>query len=190
MAFYAPEGYGTVNILAIDPGLNNLGIAIYSIDCATRTICSIDAYSVVVAKLTENDYFDTETHGERLEKLVKIREMFMTALGIYKPCTVVSEAPFYNPLRPGAYRALVEVIAYLEMTTLTFDNRIPFYQISPQSVKQGVGVAGKKGKDPVAVAVSGIEPIMSKLKPNLVGLTEHAVDAIAVGYSFLKQVEL
>ena len=189
MSLQIPEHYLNFNLVSIDPGLNNFGVAIFNINYSTKAINSIQTVGVKTDKIFDYTGLDNELHGDRLVKLVKIKERLLEILTEHNPCVVACEAPFYNPLMPNAYRALVEAIMSMQTAVLEHNSNVPFIQVSPREVKQAVNANATKGKIVVKDGVSQIQVLTDAMVDNIDDITEHCVDAIAVGYCFLKLSE-
>lgn len=174
------------NFLAIDPGSNFLGLAVYTIDPSYNSILNIKTFSIIVEYVPAPFYVNSDLYSGRTEKLLKINEEIRRFLIYYNIKLVVCEAPFYNRLRPTAYGPLVEVMATIQKTVLEYNNEVPFLTVEPSVIKKAVGAGHISGKDEVKKAIGANPEITSKLEINLNLIDEHAVDAIAIGYTFLK----
>lgn len=186
MSLNVPEDYHLINIMAIDPGLNNTGIAIYTFDFKAHEIVQIQTFLLNVDRLVNHTGFNEETVSERTVKLHKIAGAMKYLLEQFNPYFVVSESPFYNPRMPGAYGALLEVLNTIRTTVLDYNHNIVFSTIEPRVIKKTVGAVATEGKLAVKEAVKRIPDIMSKLMDDIEPMDEHRVDATAVGYTFLK----
>ena len=184
--FNIPHNYQEFKAIFIDPGLNNIGISVFTFNNDFDNLKSIDSFTIVVEKEEDIFGFDEELHGERLHKLIKIQTGIKDICSAHCPVIVGSEAPFYNPLRPNAYRALVEAIMAIQNGIYDYDKNIKLVQIPPLKVKQAVSAGSTKGKIDVLTKIKDIPEIVSKVTVSLDSLSEHAVDSIAVGWSYLK----
>lgn len=186
MSLMIPESFKIFRIMGIDPGLNNLGIALFDIDYSNRTIVRIEAFTLVNDKLKDESGLDLDTHAERTIKLMKLRNTLLNIVSANKPYMVACESPFYNRFRPTAYAALVEVIRLIHMTIIEHNGNTVFQTVEPLLVKKHIGAGMQTGKLDVKKAVSLKPELMSVLVNDLNSLDEHSIDAIAVGYTFLK----
>ena len=183
-----PEGYNSYNILSIDPGSVNTGIAIISIE--NDMIRSIDARTIEPMKLKDRVGYDVDFQPEKLIRLSNLAHTFIDIVDRYKPIAVACESPFYNRRFPMAYGTLLTILNNFQMALAQYNQTIPFRTIEPRVVKSAVGAISIIGKDPVRDAVSKIPSIMNTLIPPLHSLDEHSIDAIAVGYAYLKSLGL
>ncbi len=188
MPLVVPEQHVTYRIIGIDPGLSNLGVAVFDVDYYTDRILRIEAFTLVNDKLPDRTGFDTDTVTERTIKLYKLRNTLQELFYRYLPSHVVSEAPFYNRFMPMAFGALNEVVAIVHNAVLDWNPNIGFHTVPPLLVKKLVNTKAvkndtAKGKELVKLAVSNIPEITSVLVTPIETLSEHAIDAIAVGYS-------
>lgn len=175
-----------VNVLAIDPGLNNTGIANIIFDYNLKTITSISAFTIKTEQLIKNNYMCNYL-DDRTVKQLSLKEEFIKTLNIYRPDIVVSEAPFFYSSKPVAFKALVEVISLFKLIIAEVCPLLPFLQLEPLMVKKHVKSLNIHNKDSTkeALEVLGIGNYI-----NLNTLDEHAVDAVSIGYAFLKSREL
>lgn len=186
MPLHTENYFNKFNLLAIDPGLNNTGLAIFEIDYYNRKIISIQANTIITDKVINKTGLTDEEFPDRLIKLMKLKQSLRFALMNSNPCIVACEAPFFNRFRPNAYGALVEVMNTIQMTILDHNHGILFYKVEPLLVKKCVGAGSMKGKLDVKACVSNIPEITNVLLSDINSLDEHSIDAIAVGYSYLK----
>lgn len=186
MSLMVPEHFKIYKIVGIDPGLNNLGVAIFDLDYSTRSIVKIEAFTLVNDKLIDDTGLDEESYSERAIKLYKLRNTLHTVMTNIKPCMVACESPFYSSFRPTAYAALVEVIRIIQLAIMDYNNNIPFYTVEPLLVKKNVGAGMTKGKLDVKNAVMNKPELINVLVNDINTLDEHSIDAIAVGYTFLR----
>ena len=110
--------------------------------------------------------------------------MFQYVLEFYKPLSVVCETPFFNMQRPSAAGPLYELLTTLEQTLFEWDKEKPLYKVEPKTVKKAVGASANAKKDEVRSALSKVKELQCAC---LDFLDEHAIDAIAVGYSYINQ---
>ena len=183
---FTPEHYNCYKLLAIDPGVNNCGLAVFDIDYKTNKIMSVDANTVISAKLNDTTSLYEDLYSERTIKLYKLMNRISEVVDNVNPAIVVCESPFYNRLRPMAYGSLLEVLNSIHSVVINYNNNIPFFTVEPLLVKKTVGAGMQTGKLDVKESIGRIETIMSNLIPDLDGLDEHSVDAMAVGYTYLK----
>lgn len=183
---HVPDFYNNFNILAIDPGLNNTGISIYNCSGDISNFNSIYAYSLNTNKIQETDFVDDFYHTERLMKVTRMKQALWNTLHQTNPCLVICESPFFNRLMPSAYQALVQVISAYQHAVMEYNQNIPFYFIEPLIVKKKIGAGFTSGKISVKEMVINNKDIMNKLLVNIDNLDEHAIDAIAIAYGYIK----
>lgn len=191
MPLIIPDHYRTYRIMGIDPGLNNTGVSTFDVEAGTDRIVAISAFTLINDKLVNHTGLDEETHTERYIKLYKLKHALQMALAYTGPCWVACEAPFYNRLRPTAYAPLVEVVNQLYAALIEFNPNIGFTLFPPLTVKKIVGARSikndtEKGKIEVKDAIQRVPEIMSVLQTPIQTLSEHAIDSIAVGYTWVK----
>lgn len=175
-----------MNILAIDPGLNNAGIALIRYSYLNKQIQGISAYTVKPEQHINKLYLDAHL-DERTMKLIVLKNIISSIINGNHLDLIICEAPFFYASKPAAYRALVEVITILKQTTADINPLIPFIQLEPLMVKRLVKSLNIHEKDSTkeALEVLGMDRFIDL---NL--LDEHSIDAISIGYAFLKSREL
>lgn len=192
MYLKVPQSYSAYRVLGIDPGLNHTGVSILDVDSTTHVVCAAVAFTLTNDKLVNESGLDWESHSERMIKIYKLRHALAHILSDYRPSIVGCEAPFYNRLRPMAYGALVEVVSHLQQTIIDHNPNIRHVLLAPMTVKKEIGAKAVKndtvqGKSIVKAAVQLNAELMGALQVPLVSLSEHAIDALAVAYTVLKQ---
>lgn len=175
-----------MNILAIDPGLNNAGIALIQYSYLNKQIQGISAYTIKPEQHINKLYLDAHL-DERTMKLIVLKNIISSILAGNRIDLVICEAPFFYASKPAAYRALVEVITILKQTTVDINPLIPFIQLEPLMVKRLVKSLNIHEKDSTKEALE-VLALDRFIDLNL--LDEHSIDAISIGYAFLKSREL
>lgn len=183
--FPVSERYRQTTLLAIDPGLNNVGIAIFNLRLEPFKIEAIKAWTLKSEKLVDDSGLDDDDFIERLHKRKNIASALDKILQHYQPCIVVSESPFFDRRKPGSFEVLSEVMTTIMDTLIDHDPNIRFTTIPPLVVKQVLGVAGQKGKEVVKDAMGKEQTILSVLEGDFEKLDDHAIDAIGVGHAYL-----
>ena len=183
--FPVNEKYQHTTLLAIDPGLNNVGIAIFTLKLEPFKIESIKAWTLKSEKLVDDSGLDDDDFIERLHKRKNIASALSKILHHYQPCIIVSESPFFDRRKPGSFEVLSEVMTTIMDTLIDYDPNIQFTTIPPLVVKQVLGVAGQKGKEVIKEAMGKEHELLSALEDDFEKLDDHAIDAIGVGHAYL-----
>jgi Holliday junction resolvasome RuvABC endonuclease subunit len=186
MPLKIPNQFKTYKVLSIDPGLNRTGIAVYTVDMELRKAVSLEAFTLVNEKLKNGLEFEEEYHPERIFKLYRLKDAFTEVIKKYNPSAVVCESPFYSSFRPSAYASLVEVISHLHDCIINYNHNTLFRTVEPMVVKKTVGATLTSNKGSVKDALLVIPDVMDVLTVDINNLDEHAIDAMAIGYTFLK----
>jgi Holliday junction resolvasome RuvABC endonuclease subunit len=175
-----------IKIVALDPGLNNTGVSSILFDYNSRSIVGIAAYTIKTEDLIKKHYM-TNYLDDRTIKQLMLKEKFIETVEFFKPDVVISEAPFFYSSKPVAFKALVEVINLFKMVLAESYPQTPFVQLEPLMVKKHVKSLNIHDKDSTkeALEVLGLSKYLL-----LNTLDEHAVDAISIGYAFLKSRDL
>ena len=172
-------------VIGIDPGINNTGVSIFTMDVEQRIILSIDATTLITQKLPNRTGLTEELYGERTIKLYKLKSTLLDIMTGTMPAGLICESPFYNRRMPMAYGALLEVLCVIQSAVIEHNCNTFFTTLEPLVVKKVVGAGAKAGKEDVKRAISEIPQIMGVLRPNIDTLDEHAIDAIAIAYTYL-----
>lgn len=180
---------GTIRLLSIDPGLNNIGIAKITIDTASVKIISIEPLTIQEDKVIDDVALDPNNASERDIKRLRMVSAAMKNVVDFHPTHVVCESPFFNVTRPSSFAILTEVIASLRDAVASYDPSIPFTFIAPKEAKKILSVANEKGKDPIKAAVQSHAYLSQLLTVPLDDITEHAIDAVVIGFTFFTYFE-
>jgi Holliday junction resolvasome RuvABC endonuclease subunit len=172
------ENTNIFNIIGIDPG-NNLGVAIYSIDCENNKIVKINTFKKVLDNLNDINSDKTIFRLTNLQKV--IREIILE----YKPVMVGIETAFLNKKYPLAVIQLSQYTAIIEMTILAINPFIKIGKFAPKKIKMFSGSA-TANKDDMLELINGIVELQPYL--NTTNLSEHEIDAVAIGYIVLNQI--
>jgi len=172
-----------INLLGIDPGSTYLGFCVMSVDLESRAITRTMASSINANKLSGNFYL-SELYGDRHSRIAALMQAIEQLLNDYQPFAIISEAPFFNPRRPGAFEALVQVLCALRATIFNHDCLKPLHQVDPSSVKNAVGAKGGAEKLTVRDAVLALPDLHFEAECALEDIDEHGIDSIAVCYWF------
>ncbi len=174
-----------MKIIAFDPGISNIGVAVIDYSKELLLIESIDTENLNPDTLNKKSAYRSmsELHGDRFAKIQSLTAQALEILIENKPDVICCEAPFYNIKRPAAYSALVEIIYALKLTTSSYKLTLPFFMIEPLLIKKIFVGTARADKDVMREAIVAKELPLSK---PISEMTEHEIDAVAVGFSFLK----
>lgn len=175
------------NWLGIDPGLQTCGVSSFIVE--NRILTRIEAFSIKNNQIRLNSQYPEEIHSERVIRINLLCQTYRQILEYYKPITVCCEGPFYNPRTPSAFGSLTETVTAIRLETHYHNPTTPFIVFSPQEVKQSFRRSGQKGKFEMLYGLLEQTNIISKLVTPIELLDDHAIDAIAVGYTLLKRQE-
>lgn len=170
-------------ILSIDPGSTFTGVTISKLN-NDGSIHILFVETIKADKLIKH-YRDVEfIYGSRYARIIAICNQIKNLLELYQPDAVVCEQSFYNPSRPGAFAALVEVITMLRTTVFQYNPSISFDTIDPSTIKNAVNVSGTSGdKDKMKEALKKLSlSYECYLQPEL--FDEHMVDSVAINFCF------
>lgn len=173
--------------MSMDPGLNNIGIAIFDIETQPLRITQITAQTLQEDKVVNRISADEDLFPEQFRKRLRMQAAVLSIFKETQPEIFVSESPFFNPKMPSSFQILTKVIEGIFEQTYRENNYVLQGLIEPLTAKKQFGIAGQKGKEVVKDAVGRELRIMDVLVEDLEKLSEHAIDAIIVGYTFIQQ---
>jgi len=179
--------YNHCNLLAIDPGLNNIGLCAYELYLNPFKLNRIHATTIKEDRVIDDVTYDSETALERDYKRARMVNAVMRHVLAVNPAIVVCESPFFDRSKPGSFAILTEVILEIRQGVYRFNDRIRFSFLAPQAVKKTLGVAGIKGKDIVREAMEKQTHLLNVLDQEIDDIDDHSIDAMAVGYTFMLQ---
>jgi Holliday junction resolvasome RuvABC endonuclease subunit len=176
-------------IIAIDPGLNFCGISILDFNekfCIHRTILINNN-----RKLTQEEKEISEKYDTRVIKVQEIVRTIISLIEQYNPDSIAIEGPFYSGLRPQAYSALLEIITAVKYL-VAVPNGLPIHIIEPLLVKKTFSHFHMSTKDDMKAALKKKmqnDEIFVAQGIDIEQLSEHEIDSIAVGFSFLTLIQ-
>lgn len=171
-------------LVSIDPGSTTVGIAVIDINVGDWTIANSQAWTYNSAKMSESNTWLESQYGNRYVRIVAIENYLVNLFLNICPTFICSEAPFINQRFPAAGIALTEVMCSIRNAVVQYDPWCELKIISPSEVKQGIGAKGNADKDTMKNTLRTLLPIL-KLNCDFESLDEHAIDALAVGYTHL-----
>lgn len=192
MSLILPPSYESFYHLGIDPGSVNTGLALFRVDSRTLAIQSITALTILVPRLIAYNPFDEEFVVERAIRYEKLLDTLIDFIATHRVVRVSCESSFYNPKTPQVFSVLTAIVNLLRHRLLHYDQNIVFTVYPPRTVKQFVGAEvfandADKTKKSVLDALKRIEEVCKTTDTNLDFLSEHAIDAMAIGYIDLKK---
>lgn len=175
-----------LKLLAIDPGTEFCGVSLieHNTEGEIRSMESITLNSNRV-RFPKSEEIEN-LYGDRYGRIYRIAHAFENILLTFNPHCVVCEAPFYHRLHPTAFAPLVELIQCLRDAVIKANIHAPFLMYPPILVKKTLSGNSFADKPAMKKALSE-HPVLSKLI-DIQKLSEHAIDASAVGYTHLKLI--
>jgi Holliday junction resolvasome RuvABC endonuclease subunit len=181
------DKYKHFRLVSIDPGLNNIGVAVFDIELDKDgfKMRRISAQTLKEGNVVDDICYDSEIDEERSYKRARMVSALMKVIRTADPSMVICESPFFDRTKPSSFAVLVEVMMAIQDSVHMYNSRIRFSIFAPQLVKKTLGVAGIKGKEIVREAMEKQTALLNVLVEELASLDEHAIDAMAIGYTFL-----
>lgn len=170
-------------ILSIDPGTTDVGFAI--LEDTGNGVLVVDVHTLHADKVLGWRSNQLQQHPVRTQRLEIIHGAVYKLLANWNVSAVICESPYFK-LHVQSYAALVECMSYIRRASYLYDPYLEFITVEPAVAKAAVGAAGNKGdKDAVAKAV-GTNKNIDLGEFNIMGLDQHSVDAIAIGFTYAK----
>lgn len=176
-------------LLSIDPGTTFCGIAISHMEDSQLVIKYTESISINHLPKTLEDKADYLKYGARFWRIKKIIDAINVIVPNFDIDHIAIEGPFFNPGRPQAYAALVEVI-YAIKSSVAYPNKLSTIIVEPLLVKKHFAHKHMAKKEDMMTALSSRlldESIsMSVLSSTL---SEHEVDAVAVAFCYFHLIK-
>ena len=171
-----PMGSPLIKIIGIDPGTDMLGVAILTINLDTLIIEDTNAFTLSGAKLSKDDYWNKEIHGNRFSRINALRIELLKIFNYNNPIFIFSESPFINYRFPAAGIALTEVLSAINRAVIEYSIWNKLHLVPPSSVKQAINAPGNATKEMMKEKILEYK----NLNCDINTLDEHSIDAIAV----------
>lgn len=178
-----------LRLISIDPGTEFCGICIIDHDIQ-GTIHSLTPLTINSNKIYLPEASSRELHhGDRFVRIMKITTAFKELLVHHQPNAIACESPFFHVLHPTAFAPLVEIVFALRNTGMDFNPLIPFFLYPPRLVKKVFAKDSFAKKDQMKTALLNNQELTSKITCPLTQISEHAIDAVGVGYTHIENLK-
>jgi len=174
--------FSRFRLIGIDPGTSNLGVGVIEARTDTLEIISSRAWTVRAERLPYYNTRAEEVHGERFARIQAIRRELDRILDIEEPEFVFAESPFFFSKRPGAFSALVEVVAQIRLAVYDYHPTIEIEMIPPKSVKEAFTGLGDARKDGMRNVILKLNDLNYEGDIDLSWLDDNAIDGLAIAY--------
>ena len=176
-----------INILAIDPSSNEVGIAKFKIHGGTKEIISIDTVTVYLKPKGWASI--PSTMSPLHERMMRFKSIFTAIMRDTRPITVVHESAFVDGgLRASAVIPLASANMLMSNIVYEFNKDILVHTYTPPRVKNALGAKGNCKKE-VMLETFKRHPLVNKFLDYRV-MTEHEIDAVAVGLCAIRHYKL
>jgi len=164
-----------MKMVSVDPGTSTCGVAIWDIDDDFK-IVSLRSLTI---KVNTEIYLDT--------RIKKVHDFLLKIYKEEEPVLLVHESGFIDRFRPQAYGPIYATIYMIRTSFRKYHDTTDddfIFQYPPKMVKALMST-GEAGKLDMLKAVNDNK----ELKPFLTDTeSEHAIDAIAIGYTHLTNI--
>ena len=173
--------------MGIDPGTTMFGVGFIDADeelgitsVFADTIYPAHEYSQSIYSAVPRDGLNAH---ERTRLITNVVSRF---INYYLPDVVCIETPFINMRMPKSFVILSEHFNNVKKEVSS--HNLPVLDLSPQTIKKAMGVAGKKGKDPMKASFLANPELVGHLGSDPSLLSEHAIDAISAAYCLITKM--
>lgn len=186
-----------MRLVAFDPSLRNLGVAVGRVEDGKLIVEYVDTFYIdkMVDKFSLTPDWDIDANTRRVHMLEDIASKFLKS---YEPQAVVIELPIFNGKNPNSLQVQMKAIVTLELAVLKFHDRLRLniVEYMPNVIKMGVGVDPKKdkgGKDDITNALVKLQDagvlVYSNPSHGPREVDDHANDAVAMLFTKFAELE-
>lgn len=174
----------SLGVVSIDTGSINLGVSYSVFDYQTGIQHVVFATTLKIQSVIKQGSCSLHSAAtNRLQSTNAIFDLILSVCQRYNPDVVVAEASFMGRF-PTAFASLSLALNAIERACFAYDYDVGYATIDPPTVKNAVGVTGRSSdKEDMRQAIEA-HPNIHLGNIDLAYLDEHAVDAIAIGYSY------
>lgn len=188
---YTAELKEHLRIVAFDPGTSTLGISVLDADIENKRIYLLHATTINAARYLRPSY-ESELFGNRQTRITHLQEFIARVFEVYRPDLVVSEDTYMGRFA-DAFESLTELLSAIRTTLYAYNSHTRLIMIETSVAKSTVGAPTSKKavkvgtlKEAVQHAVFRLDDLLWTIDKHT--LDEHAVDAVAVGYTLAKRI--
>lgn len=177
-----------LRVMSIDPGTKTLGLAVWEVDQRTNERVILFAHTVMTDRQMSYYPWLVDNHSEKTARLKAIEDELLFFMCEWDVHVVATEGPYFRRM-VTAFQALVECVTAIRAALVRYDPYMQLYIFDPASVKKSVGVGGNSG-DKELMRQAVIQHFGNMVAPgvDLYEISEHAIDAIAVGNACINQL--
>lgn len=177
---YNPPNF---RLVSIDPG-NNMGICISEVNVARRTLEVIEVFTLVVDKAIRHNSYERHIRYTKKELVEHYLTNVLDELLNYYDIDAIVYETAYVSRSLAAYESLMFYGRVIKKVGLAYDWDLMIESKTPSNIKSINGILGTSSdKSLVTEAVRNNKSILLPEHVELDELTEHAIDAIAIGYT-------
>ena len=174
-----------VCVVGIDPGTKKLGWCALTLNAATNQIEHIHVDLVRVDKLPLDETM-VNACGELHARIQATIKLLMARTRDLRPQVIGYESPYFNPMTPSAYAALVELSTHFRQAVFDDDPQMWLINFTPSMVKLTVGAKGNANKDEVRERFMERQDIVSLLSRPACALDDNEVDSVIIAVTAAK----
>lgn len=186
-----PTSHLIRKVVSVDPG-NNLGLACFEVNLATKQIVAIDAQTLVIDDVIKHFHEEMlDIHGTLLTRTFVIGKYLRSYCDKHEPDFGAHETAFsaHGRSRFGnsveSFAKLRENILAIKLAMMNYDGSMPIIPVNPQTVKYAVVGEQSSDKSKITKALLSKEDLTITFDTQY--LDEHGWDALAIGYTFIKK---
>lgn len=172
--------------MGVDPGTNT-GVSIYEVDCDLN-IVSVETHTIDLNMFVDQD---SNQHVKDADRYLALGNLISELLEKYNPVGAAVESSFINVKFQSSGMKVAAYISVVLYALKRHNKDILICKLAPKQIKKFMGDA-TANKDTMKSLLSDklvfmVGEEVAKLV-NAQNLTEHTIDAIAIGYNFLEVI--
>lgn len=180
-----------VTIMSIDPASGFMGLTISEYNLSTQKLHLVNSQTINTHKLLTSSVAELYPNiAPNFVRLFLISKLLENTIKKYDPHVLVHEATYCNPRLVTAFRSLTRFEMMIQNLCMNMPFRLPVKVFEATKIKKCVGA---KGGDKNLVKCGILHLINSgEIIPhdtNIALLDEHAIDSIAIGYTYARELK-
>lgn len=182
------EGFCQVSI---DTGTDTVGVTLLELDPVSLKMSWRESFTLYGSLLNYRTANQVLPQYARYARLLGITQALYGYFQQVHPHQVVFEDNYLR-FSPATFRSLVEAVEAVKSAIWAYNPWLPFYTIKANAAKAAVGALAPRGtpnhdKELVRKGVASCGKLA--IPPDaLAGMSEHAVDSVAIGICALEQL--
>ncbi len=172
-------------VLSIDPGGTTMGLSISEYDEEKKKVVCIYATTFNFEKMLKLYPSINSVYGDTYGRFIVMELALTKFLNEWKPNHVVCESGYMGKF-VTTFASLTTCLTILRLCLYKYDKEMILETVDPATVKTKMKVSGQSG-DKVLMTKALKQTTDIELNIDINSLDDHAIDAICIGYGFIKK---